>query len=90
MFLYVERAEEMGENYEKQIQQIMAAMECRRDFACCKSDPKPFCEVIDVDLENHLEIKGRYDYFCKHLVISNGIRYCRCPLCVNLTRKIGQ
>ena len=79
----------MGENYEKEIQEIMAKMECPRDFACCKLDHQPRCEVKDVELNNHLQIEGDYDFFCKYLVVSNGVRYCKCPLCVYLTKKLG-
>lgn len=82
----MQRNDKMEENYEKE---IMAGMECRRDFACCKSDSKPRCKVIDVELDNHLEIKGEYDYFCKYSVVSVGVPYCKCPLCVYLTKKQG-
>jgi hypothetical protein len=77
----------MRENFEKEIKEIMAGMECPRDFPCYASDFKPRCNVIDVELENHLEIKGDYDCFCKFSVVSLGVRYCKCPLCVYLTKK---
>lgn len=79
----------MGDNYEEEIKEIMAGMKCRRDFACCKSDLKPRCEVKDVELENYLEIEKEYDCFCNYLEISVGMRYCNCPLCVHLTKKLG-
>ena len=79
----------MGENHEKEIKEIMVGMECPRDFACYKSDLNPRCNVKDVELENHLEIEGEYDSSCKYLVVSNGVPYCRCPLCVYLTKKLG-
>lgn len=79
--------EGMGENYEKEIKEIMAKVECPSDFACYTSDFKPRCEVKDVELNNHLEIEGECDYSCKYLVTSNGVRYCKCPLCVYLTKK---
>ena len=79
----------MEENYEKEIKEIMAGMDCTRNFACCKSGFQPRCEVKDVELQNHLEIEGDYDFFCKYLVVSNGVRYCKCPLCVYLTKRPG-
>jgi predicted transcriptional regulator len=81
---------QIEENYEQEIKEIMTKMECPRDFSCCKSDLKPRCEVKDVDLEHHLEIAGEGDYRCKHLVVSNRVHYCRCPLCIYLTKKLGQ
>jgi polyhydroxyalkanoate synthesis regulator phasin len=83
------RSGEMGEDWEKEIKEIMAGMECPRDFACCALDRKPSCEVKDVELENHLEITGVCNHFCKYLVVSRGVGYCKCPLCVYLTKKIG-
>jgi excisionase family DNA binding protein len=83
------RMKEMEKNYEKEIKEIMAGMECPRDFACCKLDLKPSCEIKDVGLENHLEITGACNHFCKYLVVNRGLGYCRCPLCVYLTKKLG-
>ena len=78
----------MSENYKKEIKEIMAGMECPRDFACYKLDLNPRCEVKDVGLENHLEIEGECDYCCEYFVVSNGVPYCKCPLCVYLTKKL--
>lgn len=83
------RIDKKRENYQKEIKEIMTGMECARDFACYTSDFKPRCEVKDVELENHLEIEGECNKSCKYLVLSNGVRYCKCPLCVYLTRKLG-
>ena len=80
----------MEENYEREIKEIMARMECPWDFACCKSNLKPRCEVKDVGLKHHLEIEGEGDYSCKFLVVSNGVHYCKCPLCIYLTKRLGQ
>ena len=79
----------MQENYEKEINEIIDGMKCSRDFACYKSELNPCCKVKDVELENHLEIEGEYDSSCKYLVVSNGVPYCRCPLCVYLTKQLG-
>jgi len=79
----------MEENYEKEIKEIMAGIACPRNFACYKSDLKPQCEVKYVELANHLEIAGECDYSCKYLVVSNEVRYCKCPFCVFLTKKLG-
>ena len=76
----------MREEHEKKIKEIMAGMECPRDFACYELDFNPRCKVKDVALDNHLEIEGEHDYFCKYLVVSRGLGYCRCPLCVYLTK----
>ena len=85
---YHEQNKEMGEIYEQEIRKIMAGMDCPRDFACYNSDFKPRCRVKDVELANHLEIEGEYDCNCKFLVVSNGVPYCKCPLCVYLTKKL--
>ena len=79
----------MEEKYEKEIKEIMAGIECPRDFACYKSGLNPRCTVKDVKLKNYLEIEGEYNASCKYLVVSNGVPYCRCPLCVYLTKKLG-
>ena len=55
----------MQENYKQEIKEIMAEIECPRDFACYTSDLNPCCKVKDVELENHLEIEGEYDSSCK-------------------------
>jgi hypothetical protein len=80
----------MREEHEKKIKEIMAGTECPRDFACYELDFNPRCKVKDVGLDNHLEIEGEYDYSCKYLVVSRGLGYCRCPLCVYLTKKTGR
>ena len=78
----------MGESYEKEIKAIMAETQCPKNFACYKSDLKPRCTVKDVGLRSHLEIEGEYDC-CKYVVVSKGEKYCKCPLCVYLTKKLG-
>lgn len=79
--------EEMKERYGKEIKEIAVNTECPRDFACFKSDFKPRCKVKDVKLANHLEIERKCNNSCKYLIVSNEVPYCKCPLCVYLTKK---
>ena len=37
---------------EKEIKEVMAGIECPRNFACYTSDFKPRCKVKDVELNN--------------------------------------
>ena len=80
----------MRVEHEKRIKEIMAGMECPTDFSYYELGLNPHCTVKDVALDNHLDIEGSYDYSCKYLVVSRELGYCRCPLCVYLTKKTDQ
>ena len=79
----------MGQELKKEIQEIMDGMHCSRNFACCSSNLKPRCEVKDAGLDSYVEITGNHHGECDHLEFREGKYFCKCPLCVYITRKMG-
>ena len=74
------------QKHELMVEEIMGLMDCSNDFPCYKKKLKPLCKIKDIGMKDHVMVMQN-GHLCKFLMIVGEIYYCRCPLCVYLTKK---
>ena len=67
-------------------EEIMGVMDCPNDYPCYKKQLRPLCKIKDIGMKDYVLVTQN-GHWCKFLVIVGGLHYCRCPLCVYLTKK---
>ena len=78
----------MEPDYKKEIEEIINAFECPKDFECYKSGFEVLCNARDVGLELFVECLVEEPVWCK-FSISYGYSYlCDCPLRVFISKKL--
>ena len=78
----------MEQDYKKEIEEIINAFECPKDFECYKSGFEVLCNARDVGLELFVECLEKNPVWCK-FSISYGYSYlCDCPLRVFISKKL--
>ena len=78
----------MEQDYKKEIEEIINAFECPKDFECYKSGFEVLCNARDVGLEFFLECLEEEPVWC-NFSISYGYSYlCDCPLRVFISKKL--
>ena len=70
----------------KVIEKIIRGMDCPRNFACYGLGLRSLCKVKDVKMKDYVEIKENGNW-CKYCVAFEGKYFCKCPLCVHLTKR---
>jgi hypothetical protein len=81
---------EISEKHQQEINQIIAGIECPKDFACCQSGFEEMCKVKDIGLEDYFECSEEVTKLplCT-FSLSYGYSYlCRCPLRIYLARNL--
>jgi hypothetical protein len=72
----------------KRIEEIMAGMQCRKNFKCAENGFERLCNARDFGLENYLDCLEENPSACSFaLSFGNGF-LCQCPLRVYLSRKL--
>jgi len=74
------------QNHEKITEEIMGLMDCPSDFPCYKKKLRPLCNTKDIGVKDYVSVTHN-GYWCKFLMVVEKAYYCRCPLCVYLTKK---
>lgn len=79
--------------HERQIEEIMEAMTCPRDFECCKSGFEKLCKATDIGKEGFvtcircLEENSEECWFS----VSCGRSYfCQCPLRIYIVKNLNK
>jgi hypothetical protein len=65
---------------QKEIEDIINGLKCRRDFICYKSGFQQLCKVRDIELENFLICLDGHNGDCKFSVYFSESHFCQCPL----------
>jgi hypothetical protein len=73
-------------NHELMAEEIMGLMDCLSGFQCYKKKLRPLCKTKDIGMKDYVLVTQN-GHWCKFLMVMGGIYYCRCPLCVYLTKK---
>lgn len=76
----------MERDYKKEIEEIKGIMECPRDFACYKTRGRPLCKAKDIGMKDYVRIVENGSSWCKYLIVLEEGYFCKCPLCVYLTK----
>jgi len=78
----------MKEEDKKRIEELIAGMQCPKDFKCINSSLEGLCKVKDFGLENYIECLEHDPRACKFALRFGGGYFCCCPLRVYLTKKL--
>jgi len=73
---------------EKEIEQIIAELDCPKDFICYKSGFSNLCRAEDIGLERYLECFGESSEECAFLLSYANVRFCDCPLRFYIAKKL--
>ena len=78
----------MKDGDRKKIEEIMAGMQCPKNFKCSEGGFEHLCKATDFGLENYLNCLEKNPGNCS-FALSFGLRYfCQCPLRVYLAKKL--
>ena len=64
----------------------MGLMDCSNGYPCYKKKLRPLCNTKDIGKKDYVLV-SHTGHWCKFLMVVGEIYYCRCPLCVYLTKK---
>jgi hypothetical protein len=78
----------MKEEDRKKIEEIMAGMQCPKDFQCSKSGFERLCKAKDFGLKEYLECLEENPRTCPFSVPFGYGHFCQCPLRVYLSKKL--
>jgi len=73
-------------SHEIMAEEIMGLMDCPNDFPCYKKKLRPLCNTKDIGIKDYVLVSCN-GHWCKFLMVVGETYYCRCPLCVYLTKK---
>ena len=78
----------MNQAHKEQIEKIIEAMECSKNFKCYKSGFTDICKVKDIGHDSVFECLGEYSYGCEFREYFGHSYYCKCPLRVYLAKEL--
>jgi hypothetical protein len=81
---------EISEKHLKEIDEIMADIECPKDFICSRTKFEQVCGAEDIGLEVYIECSGeslKTKWCSFSLSFGNGFM-CKCPLRIYLARTL--
>ena len=80
----------MNKKLGKQMAEIIGKMECRKGFKCCEEDFTNVCKAKDVGMDSFLKCLEENPQQCE-FAMSFGYSYlCKCPLRINIARKLNK
>ena len=80
----------MSRDYEKELQKIIGDLECPKDFKCYKSGFEVLCRARDIGVESYLECLEEDARECTFSFAFGEARFCKCPLRVYISKKLGR
>ena len=78
----------MKDEDRKKIDEIMAGMQCPKNFKCAECGFELLCEAEDTGLEGYLKCLDKSPWACSFAVPFGRKHFCRCPLRVYLSKEL--
>ena len=78
----------MTEEDKKIIEEIMAGMNCPKNFSCAESGFEILCKARDFGLDSYLECLETDPQSCSFVIPFGNAYFCQCPLRVYLGKKL--
>ena len=78
----------MKEEDRKKIEELMAGMQCPKNFACAENGFERLCEAVDIGLETYIQCRGENPSACTFAMPFGNNYFCDCPLRVYLRKKL--
>ncbi len=78
----------MKDEDRKKVEEIMAGMQCPKNFKCAESGFEHLCRSRDFGVENYLECIEENPSACPFALSFGYVHFCQCPLRVYLAKKL--
>ena len=78
----------MEEKVRKKIDEILAGMECPKNFKCAEHGLERLCEAVDIGLEHFIQCREKHPENCTFALSFGNNYFCQCPLRVYLHKKL--
>lgn len=78
----------MREEDRRKIEEILAGMQCPKDFKCAESGFERLCKGRDFLLKGYLECLEENPQACSFALPFGSAHFCQCPLRVFLAKKL--
>jgi hypothetical protein len=78
----------MKDGDRKKVEEIVAGMQCPKDFKCTESGFEHLCRSKDFGVENYLECLEENPSACPFSLPFGYVHFCQCPLRVYLAKKV--
>ena len=85
---FVQRDCALDEKQKKRIEEIMAQMECEKDFSCHKSGFENICKATDWGQPNYVDCMESTTAICRYKVPFGDGVFCSCPLRVFVAKEL--
>jgi hypothetical protein len=75
-----------GAKTNRQIQEIMRQVECKRDFQCYMSGFKDLCKIEDIGIPDSVRCLSKAPENCKYSFAFGDSYFCKCPLRIYIAK----
>jgi len=72
----------------RQIEEIISQMKCKKDFQCYKSGFKDLCETKDIGVPDSVRCLSKPLGDCEYSFAFGDGYFCKCPLRVYITKNL--
>ena len=80
----------MKDEDRKKIEEIMAGMQCAKNFKCAESNFDRLCRARDFGIESYLDCLEENPQACSFALAFGSGYFCHCPLRVYLAKKLNK
>ena len=72
----------------RQIEEIISQMKCKKDFQCSKSGFKKLSEIKDVGIPDSIICLSKLSESCEYSFAFGDIYFCKCPLRLYIAKNL--
>ena len=80
----------MKQTHRRQLEKLIGAMKCPKDFNCYKSEFKNLCKVKDFGLDQFLQCLEGNALHCKFSLPFGYSYFCQCPIRIYIAKKLNK
>lgn len=73
---------------DRQIEEIISQIKCKKGFSCRKSGFKDICEAKDIGISDSVKCLSTPPGSCEYTFAFGGGYICKCPLRVYISKKL--
>ena len=75
-----------GAKTNRQIQEIMHQVECKKDFQCYMSGLKDLCKIKDIGMPDSVRCLSKVSENCEYSFAFGDSHFCKCPLRIYIAK----
>ncbi len=72
----------------RQIEEIISQMKCKKDFQCYKSGFKEICEIKDIGMPDSIICLSKLPESCEYSFAFGDSCFCKCPLRLYIAKNL--